>query len=197
MNRKLIASTTLAIAALGALGVAAVKAQQPAPPPGPTAPAPTVVAFEMKGQAGRSLGFARVFQGQVASPSGVVLHFELTGLAPGWHGMHFHAVGDCSAADYTSAGAHVHTTEPVIHGFYSERANDWGDLPNIYVGADGTAHVEVFSPYVVINPVNGDRRPALLDADGSALIIHANQDDYRTQPIGGAGARIACGVMKK
>jgi Cu-Zn family superoxide dismutase len=65
---------------------------------------------------------------------------------------------------------------------------DFGDLPNLYVAADGTAHAEAFTQLT--------RFADLTDADGSAIVIHANPDDHRTQPIGGAGARVGCGVIK-
>ena len=67
---------------------------------------------------------------------------------------------------------------------------DEGDLPNLYVGQDGSAQAEVSSE----TPLNGEG--GLKDGDGSALIIHANEDDHTTQPIGGAGDRVACGVIK-
>lgn len=128
------------------------------------------------------------------APKGVLLHVEATGLTPGWHGIHFHEKGDCHAPDFKSAGGHVHSVKPVVHGLLNANANDAGDLPNLYVAADGTATVELFSPLVSLNGEGG--RPALLDTDGSSLVIHAKPDDYRTQPIGGAGERAACAVLR-
>lgn len=81
-----------------------------------------------------------------------------------------------------------------MHGLLHEGANDAGDLPNLYVAADGTATVELYSSLVSLNA--GGKHPALLDADGSSVVIHANPDDYTTQPIGGAGDRVACAVIK-
>jgi len=132
-----------------------------------------------------------------AAPKGVILRVEATGLTPGWHGIHFHEKGDCSNADFTSAGAHVHaagTPTPVVHGLLNPKANDSGDLPNIYAGADGRAFAEIYSSLVLLN--SGGALPALLDADGAAVIIHANPDDHQSQPIGGAGGRVACAVIK-
>ncbi|MET3437180.1 superoxide dismutase family protein [Sphingomonas sp. 1185] len=126
--------------------------------------------------------------------SGVLLRIEATGLPPGWHGMHFHEKGDCSSAGFSSAGGHVHAAKPVVHGFLVPGANDAGDLPNLFVRADGSATVELHSTLVSMTGAGG--RPALNDADGAALVIHAEPDDYRTQPIGGAGARIACAVLR-
>jgi Cu-Zn family superoxide dismutase len=73
-------------------------------------------------------------------------------------------------------------------------ANDSGDLPNIYANADGSATVELYSTLVSLN--GGGDRPALLDSDGSALVIHAQPDDYKSQPIGGAGDRVACAEIR-
>ena len=81
-----------------------------------------------------------------------------------------------------------------VHGLLNPKADDAGDLPNIWAGADGTAHAEVYSTLVSVG--GAGKRPALADADGSALVVHANPDDYTTQPIGGAGARVACAVIR-
>jgi len=130
----------------------------------------------------------------VEGPKGVLVRVEATGLPPGWHGLHFHEVGDCSKTDFTSAGAHVHGKPGAVHGLLNPDANEAGDLPNLYVDAAGVGAAEIHATLVALNPTEG--RANLLDADGSAIVIHANPDDYKTQPIGGAGARIACGVLK-
>jgi Cu-Zn family superoxide dismutase len=140
---------------------------------------------------GMLMGAGNSMHGNVtvtAAPKGVLVRVDATGLTPGWHGLHFHEKGDCSNADFTSAGAHVHTVTPATHGLLNPAGNDLGDLPNIYAAADGTAHAEVFSQLVTM--------PQLMDADGSAVVIHASPDDYTSQPIGGAGARVACAVIK-
>lgn len=128
------------------------------------------------------------------APKGVLLRVEAKGLTPGWHGMHFHDKGSCETPKFTSAGPHIHAETPVVHGLLNSNANDAGDLPNIFVGADGTVTVELYSPLVRLK--EGADHPALLDADGSALVIHAHADDYQSQPIGGAGDRVACAVLK-
>jgi Cu-Zn family superoxide dismutase len=152
------------------------------------ADAPASVAVQLKNGAGADVGKAQITE----APNGVLIRIEAKGLPPGWHGLHFHEKGDCGKADFTSAGGHVHAKATMVHGLLNPDATEAGDLPNLYVGADGAATVELFSNYVSLA---GTARPALSDADGSALVIHANPDDYRTQPIGGAGARIACGVI--
>jgi len=122
------------------------------------------------------------------APKGVLVHIEASGLKPGWHGLHFHDKGDCSDAAFKSAGAHVHGAAQAVHGLLNPAANESGDLPNLYAAADGTAKAEFFTSLLTL--------PALKDADGSAVVIHANADDYSTQPIGGAGDRVACAVIR-
>ena len=110
------------------------------------------------------------------------------GLSPGWHGLHLHEKADCSKSDFTSAGGHVHKGAAGIHGLLNPKANDLGDLPNLHAASDGAAEAEVFSTLVTLK--------ALRDADGSAVVVHANPDDYMAQPIGGAGPRVACAAIK-
>ena len=93
--------------------------------------------------------------------------------------------------DFKQATGHVNPGQ-VPHGLRHPDGPDSGDLPNLYVGADGSAMAEFFTTGV---SVAGGDMPALLDEDGSAVIIHEQPDDHLTQPIGGAGGRIACGVI--
>jgi len=139
---------------------------------------------ELKNGTGQVIGKATL----VDAPKGVLLKVEVKGLAPGWHGLHFHEKADCSKADFTSAGGHTHGGGDRVHGLLNPKANETGDLPNLYVAADGTGSTEVFSSLTTL--------AALKDADGSAVLIHAGADDHQTQPIGGAGARVACGEIK-
>jgi len=129
-----------------------------------------------------------------AAPTGVILRVQAKGLAPGWHGMHFHEKADCSDPAFKGAGGHIHAKTPAVHGLLNASFNEAGDLPNLYVNTDGSATVELYSTLVTLN--GSGARPALLDADGSALVIHANPDDYKSQPIGGAGERIACAAIQ-
>jgi superoxide dismutase, Cu-Zn family len=113
------------------------------------------------------------------------------GLTPGWHGVHFHQVGDCSdPGQYQRSRGHVNH-ENAKHGLLHEEGPDEGDLPNIYAAADGSVNAEISTEAIVLTGDEG-----LKDADGSALVIHANEDDHMTQPIGNAGARVACAVIK-
>ena len=153
---------------------------------------PPMAQIPLKNAAGATVGSATLRPGA----HGVLLRVEVKGLAPGWHGLHFHETGDCSKSDFTSAGAHVHGQASKVHGLLNPDFNEAGDLPNLFVGTDGSGAAEVYSSFVTLTTDKAGG-PALMDADGSALVIHASPDDYMSQPIGGAGARIACGVIPK
>ena len=139
---------------------------------------------------GASAGTATFRQG----PTGVLIRVEASGLTPGWHGLHLHAVGQCEGPGFQSAGGHVqHNAEAKPHGLLNQDGDDAGDLPNLYVGADGRGMAEVFTTTAAL--VDGGPGQYLLDADGSSIMIHAQPDDYVSQPIGGSGARVACGIV--
>lgn len=126
------------------------------------------------------------------TPTGVLMSVEVSGLPPGGHGIHLHSVGAC-APDFKAAKGHINPRK-AKHGLRHPEGPDNGDLPNLFAAADGTARAEFFTTRV---SVAGGDVPALLDADGSAVIIHDHPDDHMTQPIGGAGGRIACGVIRE
>lgn len=152
--------------------------------------APEVRTSSLKSANGQVIGQVTV----TAAPDGIILRVQAKGLAPGWHGMHFHEKADCSDPGFKASGGHIHAKTPAVHGMLNADFNHAGDLPNLYVNADGSATVELYSTLVTLT--GGGARPALLDADGSALVIHANPDDYKSQPVGGAGDRIACAPIQ-
>ena len=111
-------------------------------------------------------------------------------LTPGWHGIHLHAVGDCSdIAKFQASKAHVNH-DGAKHGLLNPDGPDDGDLPNIFVVADGSVSAELAREEGLIG------EGGYLDADGFALVIHANPDDHVSQPIGGAGDRVACASFR-
>ncbi len=177
----------LLAAALLALSTAPVMAQDVGSPGSEVPQGDTVVKTSLKGLDGSDKGTADV----VASPGGVMLKVSLTGVTPGWHGIHFHEKGLCEAeGKFASAGAHAAMKADDKHGLHShDHGPHAGDLPNIWVGADGTGKAEFFTPFI--------DRSKLVDADGTALVVHAAADDYKSQPAGNAGDRIACGVLSK
>ena len=113
-----------------------------------------------------------------------------TGLSPGVHGFHLHTTGNCTAPDFKSAGGHLNP-QGRQHGSLNPAGKHLGDLDNLAVDASGTASASAdlaLSREALLE--------ALFDADGSAVVIHADADDYTSDPAGNAGARIACGVLQ-
>jgi len=183
--RALPVALALALAA----GSAVAQTAAPAPTPAP-APAPHPVATAaLKTSDGGDAGMVTAYRG----PLGMLFKVEGKGWPQGWHGVHLHAVGTCDGPGFTSAGAHVnHADAKRPHGLLNaDGGPDLGDLQNIHAGADGAAHAEVYLAGSGLNMEGMD----LMDADGLSFLVHANRDDHVSQPIGGAGDRIACGVF--
>lgn len=116
---------------------------------------------------------------------GSLIVLTLSGLPEGAHGIHLHETGSCETPDFASAGSHI--TGEHEHGVGVAAGPHPGDLPNLHIPADGALTVEYFAPAVTSE--------LLMDGDGSAIVIHADADDYVTQPTGNSGDRIACGVF--
>lgn len=126
------------------------------------------------------------------TPNGVLLTATLTSLPPGEHGFHIHETGSCEP-DFASAGGHF-APAGAAHGVLSPDGAHAGDMPNIYIGADGALKIEVLNPQISLLP---DGEGYLFDEDGAAILIHSGGDDYASQPSGAAGNRIACGAIEK
>ena len=137
----------------------------------------------LKGLDGQDAGHVRITQG----PRGTLFQAELTGLAPGWHSFHVHQTGSCED-DFQAAGDHF-APDGNSHGLLAEDGAHAGDLPNIHVAADGTAMADFYSSRLSV----ADGPSAMMDDDGSAIVIHENADSYQSDA--GAGDRIACGVI--
>ena len=119
------------------------------------------------------------------------VNIQLTGLAGGSHAVHLHQVGRCQAPDFTSAGPHLNPAGRT-HGALSPTGPHLGDLPNIAIGASRTGTMTA-----ELGTVSADVLMHLFDADGTAIVVHAQPDDYRTDPTGNAGGRIGCGVLER
>lgn len=117
---------------------------------------------------------------------------ESVSMTPDAYGVHIHRTGHCDPPAFESAGPHWNPTGQE-HGKDNPRGMHKGDLPNLLVGADGRGSFEVTVPNAWVSG-SGDR--ALIDADGAAIVVHARADDYRTDPSGNSGARIACGIIR-
>lgn len=126
---------------------------------------------------------------------GVVITARLENLPEGAHGFHIHETGTCEPPDFQSAGGHYNPQDQE-HGLDTPEGYHAGDLPNIHVAADGTAMANVFAPQITLEEQRAQPQEppfTLEDADGSAVMIHADADDYRSADS--AGSRIACGVI--
>ena len=172
-NRNRILSASLA----ALLGVAA--AALPATAQTATAP--------LKDAQGKEVGSANLTQ----TPRGVLVNLSVKGLPPGEHAFHIHAVGKCEPP-FTTAGGHFNPDNKK-HGLMAADGAHAGDMPNLHIPQSGDLTIEVLNAAVTLEK---GKPNSLLDSDGSALIIHASTDDYRTDPTGEAGGRIACGVVQ-
>jgi len=127
----------------------------------------------------------------LASGTQVNISIAVAGISPGVHGIHLHLVGACDAPGFESAGAHLNPTGRQ-HGAENPAGSHLGDLPNVTIGAAGAGTVSA--------TLRGTREEVLawlFDSDGSAVVVHADPDDYRTDPSGNSGTRIACGVLTR
>jgi Cu-Zn family superoxide dismutase len=141
---------------------------------------------QLKDAKGADVGTATLTQ----TPSGVLIRLSVKGLPAGEHAFHIHAVGKCEPP-FTSAEGHFNPGGKK-HGLMSPAGPHAGDMPNLTLGA-GDSTVEVLNTGVTLEkgPAN-----SLLGPSGTAVIIHASKDDYKTDPTGEAGGRIACGVVQ-
>ena len=181
MSRVLKNPRAIVLSLIAALGCSVVAAAVNRPLD-PTARA------ELKNAKGEIVGHATL----TATPNGVLIRAAFTNVPPGAHAFHIHAVGQCSAPDFESAGAHFNPTN-VRHGLMEPNGPHAGDLPNIHVGPSRKLDVELWAEHARL----ADATNAVIDADGAALVVHAATDDYKTDPAGNAGARIACGVVMR
>jgi Cu-Zn family superoxide dismutase len=120
----------------------------------------------------------------------VSMKVVVNGLTPGEHAIHLHDKGDCSAPDAASAGGHWNPTSE-NHGKWGHAPFHHGDIGNLVADAKGKAELTVESELWTI----GDGKPS--DVLGHAVIVHAKEDDFTTQPTGNAGGRVACGVIQR
>jgi Cu-Zn family superoxide dismutase len=138
---------------------------------------------------GRKIGTAKLTQ----TPAGVLIELDLKGLPPGEKAFHIHEHGTCDpAGGFKSAGEHYDPRNNQ-HGLHTAKGPHAGDMPNQFVRQDGVLRAHVLNTVVTLAPGEA----SLFDADGSALVLHAKPDDYRSQPGGEAGDRIACAVVER
>jgi superoxide dismutase, Cu-Zn family len=140
----------------------------------------------MKNTEGKEVGSVNLTQ----TTQGVLINAALKGLPPGEHAFHVHAVGKCEPP-FTSAGGHFNPGGKK-HGMMSPEGQHAGDMPNLHIPQSGDLTVEILNTAITLEK---GKPNSVYDADGSAVVIHAGSDDYKTDPTGEAGGRIACGVI--
>lgn len=155
----------------------------PMPPPEPVRPATDTAVAVVHPTEGNDVRGTVTF---TAEPDGMRIAVRLTGLTSGEHGFHIHQRGDCSAPDGTSAGGHYDPFD-APHGAPDSERRHVGDLGNLTADAMGAVTAEFLDPLVALN--------GAASVIGRAVIVHAQPDDFTTQPTGAAGARQGCGVI--
>ncbi|AMG76320.1 MULTISPECIES: superoxide dismutase family protein [Sphingopyxis] len=181
-HRRIAHSLVWSTVALGALALTGCATTDK----GGSSNLPTPDAYaELRDARGADRGRVDIFR----DSSGLRLEVVARGFGPGTYGMHVHAVGQCAAPDFSSAGPHWNPTG-AQHGRDNPMGAHHGDLPNLVVesGMIGRATL-----HMVGSRLTGEG--GLLDADGAAFVIHAGPDDMRTDPAGNSGGRVACGVI--
>lgn len=149
-------------------------------------PGATLATAQLTAADGRTIGTAAIFRTGAATK----VRVSVNGTAGAVHGLHLHTVGKCEAP-FTSAGPHLNPGGHQ-HGADNPMGAHLGDLPNVTIGAQGAGSIEAN-----LGPDAQAIDGALFDADGTSIVLHAAADDYRTDPSGNSGARIACGVLKR
>jgi Cu-Zn family superoxide dismutase len=137
---------------------------------------------------GQKIGTAKI----TPMKGGVEIDARVADLPQGTHAIHIHTVGKCEGPAFTTAGGHFNP-EMKKHGKDNPDGAHAGDLPNFDVGANGKAHIKTMAMGVTL----ADGPTSLFHDGGTALVIHAMADDYKTDPAGNSGPRIACGVIEK
>src|SRR5919197_2551260 len=157
---------------LGLLGLA-VLAAGCAGMMGPSTP--TTATAELKNTQGQAVGNATFTE----VSGGVQIIIDARDLPPGAKGVHIHEVGKCEPPTFTSAGGHFNPAKRQ-HGTLNPSGPHAGDLPNITIAPDGRGRLETTTDRISL----GSGPTSIFDADGSALVIHAGPDDFKTDPTG-------------
>jgi Cu-Zn family superoxide dismutase len=190
-SRALLVTAVLALAtpALAQSSKAAPPAQKEKPAKDKPAAAPAKAGETAKASLQDAKGQAL---GEVTfeeTPHGVLIKGSLSNLPAGSHAIHVHEAGKCEGPEFKTAGGHFNPHKKA-HGMKASGGKHAGDLPNLFVGQDGKIQFELFAD-------QGLTVKSMMDADGAAVVVHAQGDDHATDPAGDAGGRIACGVVSK
>ena len=151
------------------------------------AAATQIASVDVLDRSGAQVGTARLF----SLGDEVTINASFTSLSPGTHAVHLHTSGDCSADDFTSAGGHLNPGGEQ-HGTLNPRGAHLGDLPNVTIASDGRGTMST-----ILRGTRASVEAAVFDNDGTALVVHESADDYRSDPAGAAGSRVACGIVTR
>jgi superoxide dismutase, Cu-Zn family len=170
-------------------GAGAGGVQQADPQPGVTPGAPVdTISVSLINSDGAPAGTALLTH----DDGGVRVAIRVTGLAPGEHGFHVHETGICEPPSFETAGGHF-APHGRQHGLQNPQGPHAGDMPNLRVGADGTADTVFVAPNITLR---ANQPHSVVREGGAALVVHADPDDHVTDPSGNSGDRIACGVIR-
>jgi Cu-Zn family superoxide dismutase len=145
-----------------------------------------VAQAELKDASGKTVGEVNLLQ----TVNGVLIRLSVKGLPAGEHAFHVHSVGKCEPP-FTTAGDHFNPASKK-HGLEAANGAHAGDMPNLHIPSSGDLSVEAVNTMITLAKGHPN---SVFDADGSAVVIHAMPDDYKSDPAGNAGDRIACGVI--
>lgn len=142
--------------------------------------------------AGETIGWARFTEDAAGDAAGRLhVNVQVAGLTPGLHGIHIHAIGTCDGPTFTTAGTH-HNPGGALHGLDDPAGAHAGDLPNLVVNVAGRGHLNAVSDRATLSVGT----LSVFDANGSAIVIHALEDDQEaTSATGNSGPRVACGII--
>jgi len=141
----------------------------------------------IKNAEGKEVGSANFTQ----IPNGVLIRLQLKGMQPGERAFHIHGVGKCEPP-FTSAGGHFNPGGKK-HGVLVSEGHHAGDMPNLHVPQSGELEIEVINSAITLEK---GKPNSVFHSGGTAVVIHAGKDDYKSDPAGDAGARIACGLIE-
>jgi Cu-Zn family superoxide dismutase len=141
----------------------------------------------LKDKQGKEVGAVTFMQ----TPAGVLLRLSLKGVPPGERAFHIHAAGKCEPP-FESAGGHFNPGQHK-HGFLSGEGHA-GDMPNLHIPQSGQLEVEVVNTAITLDK---GKPNSVFQTSGTSVVIHAGKDDYKSDPAGNAGDRIACGVIQQ